>query len=227
MNGEALLSSQYRRLILKQAHDFYRYPSDYLDISWLQDDPHRGIIESLRDKKVSRKHVSDYILQIYGLSPMMDCTFEHAHQRFCLLISESLQRLVCLAGALVYSAMVPRRAEDVGLSPDLHRFAVTKAPFLAKKPPEYCIDQPVSDWSSKKAVEQGICSAGLNMLACALSDVPPSVYRRLVLKFPQPLGTFCEQAFQKEVPPESVQETRRLILKLYREVDSSCSLLFD
>ncbi|ABC31801.1 hypothetical protein HCH_05121 [Hahella chejuensis KCTC 2396] len=220
-------SARYRHLMLRQVHDFYRYPADYLDSSWLSEDPHWGAIERLWRRPHSRKVMSDYILQRCGLAKTMDCDFAASYQRLPLLAGDALQRMIMLGGALAYSARIPKRAEAVAASTELHRFAVSKAPFLARNAPAFCIDLGIADWMDQEAVSQGLRSAGLNMLACALNGVPQSVVKRLALKLPHAYSAMCDAAFIRQATPEQIQEAQRLMLKLYREVDPSCSLLFD
>lgn len=227
MTGEFPASARYRSMMLHQAHDFYRYPADYVNPSWLDDDPHRELFEQLRQRSGSRKYLSDYILERYRLSAGMDCDFAQGYQRLSLLSGDQLLQIIMLGGLLAYSSRIPKRAEVVALPADLHRFAVAKAPFLVKSAPTYCIDVGIADWEDQELVERGVRIAGLNMLACALTDVPPSVRKRLALKLPRPLGNLCEAAFGRDCSPEQTLETRRLMLKLYREADPSCYLLFD
>jgi len=227
MNSDTPISARYRNLLLCQVYDFYRYPGDYLDPSWLTGDPHQGVIEQLQKHSESRRYLSDHLLQQFGLSPRIDCEFTSNVQRLVLLSREQLQHIIMLGGLIAYSTRIPKRSEVVGLPVELHRFSLTKARFLVKTAPVYCIEAEITNWMNEELVEQGVCTAGLNMLAMALHELPQSARQRLALKLPRSLEGHFDVSFNRDATSDKIQESQRLMLKLYRETEPSCYLLFD
>ncbi|MEJ2042885.1 MAG: SctK family type III secretion system sorting platform protein [Reinekea sp.] len=221
-----LLTEGYRQSVLPLVHDFFRYPVDYLDQSWVSDNSLLEQVNRLMEKNGYREPLSDWILSHFQLTRKVDCDFSEPYSRLALLHTPSLYRLLELAGVLVYSARVPHDMDDIGMDKELYQFAISKAPFLSRKAPEYCMSKLINDWSNQKLVRSALLCGGLNLMAIALTDVPESVTGRIALKLPKDLGIRWQTALGKRnKPDERIEDARRLVLKLYREVDPLCSLL--
>lgn len=223
------------------AIQFNFHPISFVDDSWFLSLQNGQLMRELRECKRSQYWASRYLLEQHGLQNSFDFDFYEKPKRLLLLDNTTSVELIRMAGVLLNAQVIRSQLNNriikairsaIGIN--VYSFAVKKASFYLREPPSFALD-PDSvggiPWEKESLREEEITRyfdwCGLRLWGAAIGGYHHSSTSRALWKLPYDHQDPVKQGFVLAGDPQRCRLAQRIFLKLIKEIDTSCSPLFD
>lgn len=234
--GEWLIQDKLRHPIIR----FNHYIIEQTHVSWIPTELGMDKIDLLNVPDETLYYLSGWLLKDYQIDKHLEYDFNDKTKRLFLLPSFELNRLIMIAGLTAYQDEIAKIISGKELrhlkkifGDTLMAFTRNKAPFMMSSPFYYALDPEVPEGYFKKPsayteqdISHSVYSAGLRILAAALGAYPKPLKRRLMWKLDKKYTSFIKVSFALASDRDRGEKAGKLLLKLTRELDTSCSQLF-
>lgn len=181
----------------------------------------------------SQRLLAHYIFDQYGVDSPNDMNFSDVNKRLLLLPGSSLVDIVVLCGVTLCRELLakvilskPLKLIKHQLGEECYQFSMNKACFLISHVPDELTMRSVSDAEFMKDPVKWVHTCGLRCLGGALGGYPRSHLKRTAIKLPYHWQSMLDDSFSLAKNTELQHWCARLLNKMTKEVNPSCSHLF-
>lgn len=189
MSHPALALAQRSPALWSRVRDFNFALSRDATATRLPDIP-APVLAALNASPRGARRLSEQLLAREHVDPALCLDFQEPPRRLALFEPAVLDRLTSYAGAAIYADRLARiidgsvlRAVRQSLSVDLYSFALRRAPFFHRPPPEL-LSRHQGTPDAPENYLRVIQRAGQDAVEVCLAGAPVTLTRRFALKFP-------------------------------------------
>ena len=234
--NDLLIQPQLKQHIIR----FNHYIIEQAHCSWLSYDTGIEKLDLASAPDETLYYLSEWLFKKYQVDEQCEYDFSDKVKRLFLLPTIELNRLIIITGLTAHQDEIGKIISGKELryikqifGDTLMAFTRNKAPFMMSTPFYYALDASVPETYFKKPsahapedISDSVYKSGLRILGAALGSYPKPLKRRLMWKLDRKYKSLIKVSFGLANDQDRFEKAGKLLLKLTRELDKSCSQLF-